>query len=459
MSVSQPIRMKTRILHSRYWLGLLFAVVIAAEAWADELPRARPEELGFSSQRLSQVDRLYQEKVDRGEIAGVVVLIARHGKVAHQGAIGFADVGKRRKMTPDTIFRIYSMTKPITAVALMTLYEEGRFRLTDPLSRFIPEFAQLRVLRHPDGPLGDTVPMEREPTVQDIMRHTGGFTHGISTDAFDAQYVAADVFGLDVSLADMMTRLAKIPLRHQPGTTYAYSVGPDIGARLVEVISGMPFDEFLQRRVFGPLHMKDTGFSATGERAKRLAQVHWSKAGKLIVLDEEHGHPVGGVLVQPWSVNSYTVEHKRKGGSFGLVSTAEDYWRFAQMMLDGGQSRGARILSPHTVRYMTRDHLGAVDRKAVAKGIGIGLGFLVIEDPTEAGHIASDGGYFAGGAAATTAWIDPKEDLVVVALTQHMVVPTIGSDILRAQLMPLVYGTLVSGAPLTPDSGVPRAGE
>jgi CubicO group peptidase (beta-lactamase class C family) len=210
---------------------------------AADLPRATPEELGFSSGKLQQIDRFYADKVQRGEIAGIVTLIARHGRIVHDSAIGYADLEARRKMETGTLFRYYSMTKPIASVALMMLYEQGRVQLTDPLSKYIPEFAQLRVLRDPKGPLDDTVAPLRAPTVEDALRHTTGFTHGLGIDAYDSLYTRAHVLDIDTSLEDMMHKLAQIPLKYQPGTRFEYSIGPDIAARLVEIISGQPFDQ------------------------------------------------------------------------------------------------------------------------------------------------------------------------------------------------------------------------
>jgi CubicO group peptidase (beta-lactamase class C family) len=425
-------------------MTFILALSIACGAWAGDAPRAQPEEVGFSAKRLAYIDEFYADKVNKGELAGIVTLVARHGKIVHFGAVGYADVEKKQKMQTDTIFRVYSMTKPMTSTALMMLYEEGRFQLHDPVKNYIPEFANLRVLRSPDGPLNETVAVVHAPTIQDLMRHTAGFTHGLGTDAYDNQYTEANVFGLDVSLAEMMTKLSKIPLRVQPGTKFIYSVGPDVQARLVEVLSGVPFDEFMEQRLFKPLGMKDAGFWLPADKVKRLAAVHWAKDGKLTPLDEAHGHPAGGVLVQPWSVNSYTVNHKHKGGSFGVVATAEDYWRFAQMMLNGGELAGARILGPQVVHYMARDHLGAIPMEEPGErpsGIGFGLGFGIMKDPAEAGYMSSEGSFFWAGAAATHFWIDPKEDLVVVAMSQHIGAP--GADALWPQLRTLVYSALM----------------
>jgi CubicO group peptidase (beta-lactamase class C family) len=210
-------RMKNR---RERFLAAVFVVVAATNAWADELPRAEPEALGFSAERLDRIDRFYADEVKKGTLPGVVMLIAQHGKVAHFSAVGYADVEKRRPMQTDTIFRVYSMTKPVTSIALMTLYEEGRFQMRDPLSKYLPEFAHLRVLKDPDGDVNDTVPVKREPTIEDVLRHTAGFTHGLEASPFDLLYQKAGLFGVDVSLADMMHKLSTLPLRYQLGTKW-----------------------------------------------------------------------------------------------------------------------------------------------------------------------------------------------------------------------------------------------
>jgi len=430
----------TRIMRAHFVVVALVLAVV--NVIAQGLPTARPEDEGFSPERLAYIDQFYSEKIDHGDLAGIVTLVSRHGKIVHFSALGYADVEKHTRMQKDTIFRQYSMTKAIASTALMTLYEEGRFQIDDPISKYLPEFANLRVLRTPDGPLDETVAPERPPTIHDILRHTAGFTHGLSNDKFDEQYAKADLFSVDLTLDEMMKRLAKIPLRYQPGTKWVYSVGPDVQARLVEVISGVPFDEYLQKHIFDPLGMKDTGFWLGPDKADRLATVHWMKNGKLTPLDEAHGHPDGDLAIyQPWSVNSYTVNHKRKGGSFGLVATAEDYWRFAQMILNGGELNGVRILSPRTVHFMGQDHLAPAGIPDYEKGGGFGLGFAVIENQAAAATLGSDGGLFWGGAATTSFWIDPKEDIVVIAMTQHMSAPAAEDAV--AQMRTLVYGALI----------------
>ena len=263
----------------RIYLLLASLALAAANAIAQGLPTARPEDEGFSSERLAYIDQYYSEKIRQGQMEGIVTLISRHGKVIHFSALGEADLEKHKKMQQDTIFRQYSMTKPITSTALMTLYEQGRFQLDDPASKYLAKFANLRVLWNPNGPFDEIVAPDRPPTIHDIMRHTAGFTHGLLGDKFDEQYTKADLLSVDITLDEMMKRLAKMPLRYQPGMKFNCSVGPDVQARPVEVLSGMPFDEYLQKHIFDPLGMKDTAFWLGPDKAERLATLYWMKNG------------------------------------------------------------------------------------------------------------------------------------------------------------------------------------
>lgn len=433
------------MLRRRYlFVPVLGALMFHCTA-ADELPRAQPEYLGFSSERLAHIDTIYSDKVAAGEMAGIVILIARHGQLAHLSAIGYSDLGVKRRMEKNTIFRLYSMTKPIAATALMMLYEEGKFQLYDPVSKYIPECANLRVLRTPNSALTDTVPAIREPTIHDLFRHTSGLTHGGNpqNSSIDAAYIQANLFGLDTSLADMIARLCKIPLHYQPGTKFEYSISQDVQARLVEILSGMPFQQFLQTRLFEPLGMKDSGYWV--EDPSRLSAVHWSREGQLVPCDDAHGCPKPTwFLLEATNINSYTKDNAHKGGSYGLVGSAGDYWRFAQTMLNGGALEGRRILSKNTVNYITQNHLGSVAMPDMmgrsGSGWGWGLGFAVLTDPVAAEVIGSEGSFYWAGAANTMFWIDPTEDIVVVALTQHMETPTVGD--LYSQLRSMVYGAL-----------------
>ena len=400
-----------------------------------------PEEVGFSSGQLNKIESYFQGRVDRGEIAGIVTLVSRGGKIAHLSAVGYQDAEHRIPMETDTLFRIYSMTKPIASTALMMLYQDGLFQLNDPLSKFIPEFADLRVLREPDGPLDETVAMEREPTIQDVLRHTAGFSHGLGRSEYDELFVGTGIFRPETSLEEMMTALSTVPLMNQPGSTYRYSIGPDVALRLVEIISGMEADEYLEQRMFDPLGMNDSGYVVTSDNAHRLSPIHWIKEGELVAINEENGSPFGGVLVEDWSVNNYTIDHSYKGGSIGLVSTAEDYWRFAQAMLNGGELDGERIIGRKTVEYMAQNHLTPQQHESFSPALGFGLGFATIENTAGVGYTTSKGNFYWAGAAATNFWIDPTEDIVVVAMTQHMGVR--GTGALRGELHSLVYGALV----------------
>ena len=408
---------------------------------AQGLEFVQPEEVGFSSERLDHLESFFSDRVDKGEIAGMVTLVARHGQVAHLSSVGYQDVVEQIPMQDDTLFRIYSMTKPIATTALMMLYQEGRFQLNDPLSKYIPEFSELRVLQSPEGSLDDTVAMEREPTVQDILRHTAGFSHGLGTSEYDEFFVGQDIFSPETSLTEMMTALSRVPLVNQPGSQFRYSVGPDVALRLVEILSGQPANEYLQERIFEPLGMDDTGYVVDSDNVRRFSPIHWSDEGQLVPIDEVYGYPSGGVLVQPWSANSYTVDHEFKGGSYGLVSTAEDYFRFAQTMLNRGELNGNRILGTSIVDFMASNHLTEEQQDTFTPGLGFGLGFAVVENPALVGLPHSVGTFYWGGAAATFFWIDPVEDIVVVSMTQHMAVPETAT--LRGELVALVYGALI----------------
>jgi CubicO group peptidase (beta-lactamase class C family) len=426
-------------------MGSIFILIALTQVSADNLPRAEPEELGFSAERLNYIDEFYADKVKNGTIAGIVILVARHGTIAHFSAVGYADTESHKPMEKDNIFRFYSMTKPIAATALMMLYQEGKFQLDDPVSKYIPEFTGIRVLKSPDAPVTDIVSANREPTIHDLFRHTAGFLHGgakPSINPIDEAYTSADLFNPTVSLQEMMRRLAKIPLVYQPGSKWNYSLVQDVQARLVEVLSGVPFDQFLAERLFVPLGMKDTSHWVRPESVARLVPVHWVKNGNVVPCDDGEGCSDLDVS----EINHYTKNTVHKGGSSGLTGTAEDYWRFAQMMLDGGEFNGHRYLSPTTVRYMARNHLGTVailrGESGESCGTGWGLGFAVVTDAASAGSEIPDGSFYWGGAANTLFWIDPKNDIVVVAMTQSMDSKLEDWATLREQIGVMVYAAL-----------------
>lgn len=374
------------------------------------LTRGTPESVGMSSDRLARLHDAMQELVDQGRLAGITTMIARHGRIADFRTYGYRDIEAGDSMAEDAIFRIYSMSKPITGVALMILHEEGKFRLSDPVVRYIPEFADLKVATG----WGEGGPILEDPshplTIRELMTHTAGFAYGIGDPhPADRLYASAGVLDPGQTLHDMIQKLAGLPLRRQPGTGWVYSISVDIQGYLVEVLSGQPFDEFLQERIFDPLGMVDTGFHVPAEDHGRFAQVYgYDEAGSLVPPPDPEGPIESWPFLSPATFFS---------GGGGLVSTTIDYMRFCQMLLNGGELDGVRILSPTTVRLMATNHLPR-EVGEYSPGQGFGLDFSVVLDPVEAGTFSA-GEYFWGGAAGTWFWIDPVEDLVFVGMIQQ----------------------------------------
>lgn len=373
------------------------------------LATGTPEEVGMSTERLSRITTAMQELVDEGKLAGIVTMIARHGKIAHFETFGHQEISSSTPMSTDSIFRIYSMSKPITGVALMMLYEEGKFLLSDPVRKYIPEFADLKVASGvgANGPLVED--SDHPMTIRELMTHTSGLTYGLfSRSQVDDMYMKNGVLDSNSTLKDMITKLSKIPLRQQPGSLWHYSVAVDVQGYLVEVLSGQPFDVFLKERLFDPLGMNDTGFHVPTDKVGRFAQVYsYDKEGKLI---QQGGLGNEDSFLKPATFFS---------GGGGLVSTTMDYMRFCQMMLNGGELDGVRILSPLTVNLMRRNHLPKdMVEMSPGSGSGFGLDFAVVLDPVAA-ETYSKGEYSWGGAAGTWFWIDPVEDLVFVGMIQQ----------------------------------------
>jgi len=385
-----------------------------AEAVVEQVPdltMAAPEDAGMDSGRLSRLTDAMQGLVDEGRLAGVVTAVVRHGKIVHFESAGYRDMEAGAPMTNDALFRIYSMTKPITGVALMMLYDEGKFRLSDPVEMYIPELSDLQVAAGTDenGEL-ITEPADHPMTIRELMAHTGGLTYGIfSASGVDSMYVEADLLNSGITLKEMVTRLGAIPLRQQPGSMWHYSVAVDVQGYLVEVLSGQAFDDFLDERLFGPLGMNDTDFYVPAEKAERFAQIY--------TYDEE-GNLASSEMFG--AANDYMVDSVFKSGGGGLVSSTMDYLKFTQMMLNGGELNGVRILSPLTVDLMHRNQLprGMPDNILGAPGTVFGLDFAVVTDPVEAESFSA-GEYYWGGAAGTWFWIDPVEDLIVVGMIQQ----------------------------------------
>jgi len=406
----------------------------------------RPEALGLSSERLARIDaHLKGRYIDPGKIAGALTLVARRGEIAHLSPIGLMDRERGKSMTEDTIFRIYSMTKPITSVALMMLHEHGHFQLDDAVHKLIPvpAWRDLRVYQMGNHPEFLTTPCQRPMTVRDLLRHTSGLTYGfMERTNVDAAYRKLGIGSIDEpfdgTLHDMVQLLATLPLEFSPGTAWNYSVSTDVLGYLVEVLSGEPFDQYLRRHIFEPLGMRDTAFRVPAQEVDRFAACYDRGPGKKLRLQDDP--PTSPYLAAP----------KLLSGGGGLVSTAADYLRFCRMLLAGGELDGVRLLGPRTIEFMARNHLpdgkdltdlsvGAFSETPY-EGTGFGLGFSVKLDPVRSGVIGSVGEYAWGGAASTIFWIDPAEDLIVIFLTQLMPSATFN---FRGQLQSIIYSAII----------------
>jgi CubicO group peptidase (beta-lactamase class C family) len=410
-------------------IAFLALAPVAAENGRD-LAKASPDSVGVSAERLKRLDAGMQRFIDEGRLAGVTTLLARRGKIINFNAFGKKDVRAADPVQRDSIFRIYSMTKPISGVAMMMLYEEGKWRLDDPVSRYIPEFAKLQVYvgDNPDG----TMKLEdarRSMTMREIMTHSAGLGYVLnSANAVDRLVIKEQILNPAAPLQAMIDKLAKTPLMAQPGTRWYYSIAVDVQGYLVEKLSGQPFAEFLQSRLFGPLGMKDTAFFVPKAKVARLARVHTEGPG--------------GTLAPP-SDDAIDVTTPPLGpsGGGGLFSTLEDYMRFAQMMANGGEFGGTRYLSPRTVQMMRTNHLQADALKTVRPGTGWGLGFRTVIDAAAAGEPVADGTFDWYGIAGTWFWIDPTTDLVFVGMIQHR---GRANDEIRNLSRNLVYQALVN---------------
>jgi CubicO group peptidase (beta-lactamase class C family) len=374
------------------------------------LEQATPESVGMDSERLSRVTDAMQELVDEGRLAGVVTAAVRDNKLVHFESVGYRDLEAQDPMRNDAIFRIYSMSKPITGVAMMILYEEGKFRLSDPVEQYLPEFKDLQVFAgvDDDGNL-ITEPQAHKMTIRELMSHTGGLSYGVfSQSPVDSLYLEADILDANQTMDEFIGKLGDIPLRQQPGSQWHYSVSVDVQGALVERLSGQRFGDFLEQRIFDPLGMTDTDFHVPEEKASRFAQVYnYDDNGELVAREGFEG---ANFLMDP--------EFESGGG--GLVGSTMDYLRFSQMLLNGGELDGVRILAPLTVDLMHRNQLpaGFKDDGMGTPGTSFGLDFAVIEDPVEA-ESYSKGEYYWGGAAGTWFWIDPVEDLIFVGMIQQ----------------------------------------
>jgi CubicO group peptidase (beta-lactamase class C family) len=406
----------------------------------DTLTLVSPEQVGLSAARLDRVRKWMHGWVDSGKLPGLSVCVMRKGELAFAETVGKADVERNRPMRPDTIVRIYSMTKPLTSTAIMMLYEEGRFQLDDPISKFIPAFKSPRV--YVGGSRGkiESVPAEREITFRDLLSHTSGLTYGfMESNPVDALYRAKD--GVDFqtstsSLKQLVEKLASFPLIAQPGKAWNYSVSTDVLGYLVEVISGQPFEKYLVEKVAKPLGMVDTDFFVPADKHDRFAANYQAGAGGKLELIDDPGK------------SRYREQRSVNSGGGGLVATASDYLRFCKFMLNKGELDGVRLLGRKTVELMTMNHLkGDMADMGMPRfsestyyGIGFGLGFSVMIDPARAHIVGSPGEYAWGGAASTAFWCDPVEDMAVVMLTQLMPSSTYA---IRRELRVLTYQAIV----------------
>jgi CubicO group peptidase (beta-lactamase class C family) len=404
---------------------LLLALYIRAPVLAQSKSHATfdmtpvtPESVGFSSERLERLHKLIQDEVDQKELAGAVTILARHGKVVEYRTYGQRDLASQAPMTKDVIFRDYSMTKPVTGVAMMILYEQGKWLPSDPISKYIPEFAALKVFRGVDaeGKMILAGP-EHPPTMLELMSHSAGFSYGSGHSVVDAMYQDKKPMR-SANLQEMIEKLATIPLNYEPGKGWMYSVSMDIEGYIVEKLSARKLPDFMHEHIFEPLEMKDAGFFVPAEKRARFATNYRDDGqGNLLPVSTEN---------DPHS--DYATQPTMPSGGGGMVSTAEDYYRFAQMLASGGKLGDKRILAPATVQLMTSNHLRAsiltgefgIGQHIMRPGFGYGFNCAVVFDPPEAGLADGKGTFLWDGAAGTWFWVDPTNDIVFIAMIQRM---------------------------------------
>jgi CubicO group peptidase (beta-lactamase class C family) len=427
------MRMKGSPKISIFWIAILF---VGLQSSFSSAGAAEPENAGFSQERLAQLDRAMQADIDQNKLAGIVVLIARHGSVVHHKAFGMADIESGKKMRTDHFVRMYSMTKPITSAALLTLYEEGKFQLTDPLEKYIPAFRGVKVYAGLDenGRMKYEEP-RRKITIQDVFRHTAGFTYGGAGDPstlspVDRAYVDAGIdFSKLNSLKELVDKLATVPLQYHPGEQWIYSVAHDVQAYLVEYFSGMPFDRYVQTRIFKPLGMKDAVFGIPKEYVGRYTTCYGpAEGGGLKAIDKPESSNYARYTEHPF-------------GGLSLSCTAMDYYLFSQMLLNKGKLGDVRILGRKTVELMTSNNLPPAipNLGLMGPGTGYGLGVSVLLNPALEGNLGSKGQFGWGGAATTHVVIDPVEDMVCIYVTQLMP----GDMSFNGRFKTLVYQAIV----------------
>ena len=405
----------------------------------------KPEEVGLSTARLGRIDEHLQRYIDAGRLAGTLMLVARAGKIAYLEPQGHLEIERKRPVTPDSVFRIYSMTKPIASVGLMMLWEQARFQLDDPVHKFIPSWRDQRVFVGGNHPAWKTAPVERPMTVRDLLSHTSGLTYGFmertNVDAAYRTLRVGDRTRSGYTARDLVDELAALPLEFSPGTRWNYSVSTDVVGHLIETISGQRLDAYLREHVLQPLGMADTSFVVTDEQSRRFAANY-------------QRHPDDSLRLIDDPARSVYRDCAFFSGGGGLVSTAHDYFRFASMMLNKGELDGIRLLGRKTVALMTMNHLpdgqdltnlaqpGMFTETAYA-GVGFGLGFSVMQSPARAMIAGTPGEFAWGGAAGTAFWIDPGEQMIVVFMTQIMQMGLPSPYPLRRELRTLTYSSVI----------------
>ena len=408
MEITKNMNIRTR------YLALICILIAVASAAAQELPTTRPESVGLSSERLQRIATSVQHSIDEKRIAGAVTLVARRGQVAWLKAQGSMDREAGKAMRPDTMFRICSMTKPITSVAVMMLYEEGHFLLDDPVSKYLPEFKSPKVLVKPVSGTPYTIPATREITIRDLLRHTSGLTYQWNADLgpmYESANVVHGMTPFDGTNETNVKRLAALPLLFNPGERFEYSLASDVLGRLVEIVSGKSLDEFFRTHIFEPLGMKDTYFYPPQAKLERLAAAYTYYPDKGLNRFPDTPIREGSSIYS--ADYPYNGPKKLFSGGAGLVSTAADYLRFCQMMLDEGKVGNTRLLSRKSVELMTHDQLGKISPER-----GFGLGFGVDGVKTPASDLGSPGEYAWGGMFYTAFSIDPKEQMIVIFMGQ-----------------------------------------
>lgn len=377
------------------------------------MPAIVPEALGFAPERLSRIDTVMQRYVDQRKIAGIVTMVVRRGQIVQHAAYGMAHIEASLPMQPDTIFRIYSMTKPIASVAALMLFEAGCFQLSDPIARYLPAFANVKVLDPTGGSGGRLIAPIRPPSIRDLMTHTAGLSYGFEDnvyldDLYRSQVWQARKANPTMTLAEMVERIAQLPLASQPGTTFRYSMATDVLGMLVQVVADMPFEAYLKRMIFEPLGMSDTDFFVPAAKIERFAANYGPDA------------QVGLKVIDAPRTSPYTHATRLPSGGGGLVSTADDYLRFCRLLLNHGELDGVRLLGRKTIELMTLNHLPAGVFSFDDPATGFGLGVNVLLDLSKFQNLGSVGTYGWSGAATTDFWIDPHEQIIGILMLQFM---------------------------------------